>query len=217
MKTFCWKRLLCILTVFVTGSCVQTSVSLDYVPELASIKKGPAIFQSAEFVDLRQPVPPLVYKPTQRRGGLLGVEWDALAPRFLGTVGADLIDGQTFADHVFLHESANVIVTRTVAAALSARGMVASGAPKRFVVGEILEFSVDTVKNPHAVASLRVTVKDVSGRVLHSKVYTADRQSLDHYPQSGDVVASLRMLAGHALQDAIDAALDDPAMRRAAR
>mgnify|MGYP001162024339 CR=1 FL=1 len=95
--------------------------------------------------------------------------------------------------------------------------MLASGGPKRFVVGEILEFSVDAVRNPHAVARLRVTVKDASGHVLHSKVYSADRQSLDQYPQSGDVVLTLRKLAGHALQDVIDAALDDPAMRRAAR
>lgn len=206
-----------LVLVLAGAGCVQTSVNLDYLPELASIKKGPPVFQSGEFIDLRQPTPPLVYRPTQRRGGLFGMDWETLAPRYLGTVGVAPVDGQSFPDHVFLHEPANVIVTRTVASALQVRGMVAAGAPKRFVVGEILELSVDTVKNLHAVASLRVSVKDGAGRLLHSQVYKADRQSMDHYPGAGDPVLSLRKLAGHALQDAIDAALDDPAMRRAVR
>lgn len=217
MKFFYGMRFLCLSLVCATVGCVQTSVSLDYVPDLASIKKGPAIFQSGEIIDLRQPVPPLAYKVSQRQGGFFGVDWETIGPRYLGSVAVAPIDGQTFPEHVFLHESANVIFTRTMASALEVRGMMAPAAPRRFIVGEILEFRVDTFTNPHAVARLRVMVKDVSGHVLHSKVYSADRQSMDHYPQSGDVVVTLRKLAGHALQDAIDAALDDPAMRRAAR
>lgn len=217
MNAFSLTPLLGLVLALACAGCVQTSVNLDYLPELASIKKGPPAFHSGEFIDLRQPSPPLVYRPTQRRGGLFGVDWETLAPRYLGTVGAAPVDGQSLPDHVFLHEPASVIVTRTVASALQARGMVAAGSPKRFVVGEILELSVDTVNNLHAVASLRVSVKDAAGRVLHSQIYKADRQSMDHYPGAGDPVPGLRKLAGHALQDAIDAALDDPAMRRAAR
>ena len=197
--------------------CVQTSVNLDYVAQPASVKRGPAVYQAGEFVDLRQPVPPLAYRLPASKAGLPRLDWETLGPRYLGTVGSDLLDGQTLPDHLFLHESASVVVTRSVESALNVRGMNAGGTARLWVVGEILELSVDTVKNHHAVARLRVTVKEAAGRILHSKVYTADRQSMDHYPGAGDAVISLRKLAGHALQDAIDAALDDPAMRRAAR
>lgn len=217
MNAFRLIRFFSLVLVMSGAGCVHTSVNLDYVPELASMKKGPPIFQSGEFIDVRQPVPPLVYKVTQRKGGFFGIDWERLAPRYLGTVGAAPVDGQAFPDHIFLHEAADVTVTRTMAVALQTRGMTAPGPASRFVVGEILELSVDTLKNPHAVARLRVTVKDASGRVLHSNIYKADRQSLDDYPGSDDVVLSLRKLVGHALQDAIDAALDDDAMRRAAR
>jgi hypothetical protein len=107
-------------------------------------------------------------------------------------VSFEPVDGQTLPDYVFLNDSASNVVSRTVASALEARGMLAPASVRHVIVGEILELSVDTLTHQHAVATLRVSVKSAAGQLLHRKVYTANRQSLDHYPQAGDPVVSLR-------------------------
>jgi len=205
-----------VLALAVTG-CVQTYVNLDYVPATGSIQNGAPTFQVGEFLDLRATPPPLPYKVSLTKGGFFGPNWETLGPKYLGMVSFEPVDGQTLPDYVFLNDSASNVVSRTVASALEARGMLAPASVRHVIVGEILELSVDTLTHQHAVATLRVSVKSAAGQLLYRKVYTASRQSLDHYPQAGDPVVSLRKLAGHALQDATDHALDDPEMRRVIR
>lgn len=105
------------------------------------------------------------------------------------------------------------IVANAFAHALDARGMLSNN-PNYVVTGEVLELYCQQIVNPYGYARLRVNiVKAGSGQVVFSRIYTGERQSTAYRPGSGSPVPLLRELVSRALQDAVDAALDDREMR----
>ena len=85
----------------------------------------------------------------------------------------------------------------------------------RFVItGDVLELHNQLLVHPYAFAKVRMNVVEIgSGRVLFSKVYTGERQSSAYRPGSGSPLPVLQELTSRALQDAVDRAVDDPAVR----
>lgn len=199
------------LTMLASSSCTVTRVNLDYNVRSASIKSGPPKFAAGAFNDLRDMKGPLMAKPAGTPWIVPGYDWGRYGPHYLGSIRS-VTDG--FQD-IFLEQSASEVTQEMVGMALHARGMTGN---RYTFEGEILELYCELANEtrPYAVAKLRVSLTDSSGKVLHSDVYKANRQTLDFYRVQGDPVYFLRQLTGNALQDAIDHALDDPAMRKAA-
>jgi hypothetical protein len=105
------------------------------------------------------------------------------------------------------------IVANAFAHALDARGML-SNQPKYVVTGEVLDLYCQQIVHPYGYARLRVNiVRAGSGQVVFSRIYTGERQSTAYRPGTGSPVPLLRELVSRALQDAVDAALDDREMR----
>ena len=70
------------------------------------------------------------------------------------------------------------------------------------------------IVHPYGYARLRVNViRAGSGQIVFSRVYIGERQSTAYRPGTGSPVPLLRELTSRALQDAVDAALDDREMR----
>ncbi len=180
------------------SSCQQTTVSLDRLPNPARVMKGPSVFAVGAFEDKR------------------GME-----PKLIGTIGVPGIS--CFVNAPMEKMTLNVPVSEAVQTAflngLDARKMDATGAKPRLVLaGEVLDLRCEFIKNPFAKVVLRVNLVDAgSGRVLHSKVHTAKRQSLFYVEYSGDPMPTMRDLTSRALQDAVDMGIDDPEMRSVMR
>lgn len=107
------------------------------------------------------------------------------------------------------------IVRNAFAHGLEARGMLSQTPRPRFLLkGDIQDLRAQLLVHPYGYARIRVNVVDqASGSVVYSKVYEAERQSNAYRPGSGSPVPALRELTSRALQEAVDRALDDPAMR----
>lgn len=179
-----------ILALLCLASCTTTSeISLDYVPGPGHVLPGTAEFATQAFTDRRD-----------------------LAPTQLGTVRTQL---GTPLEHVHTKVPVADVVTNAFGFALQTRGMLASRTAARLLVtGEVLDMHCKLLVHPYGYAKLRVNVVDAgTGRILHSAVYEGERQSSAYIPGSGTPVPMLRDLTSGALQDAVDRALDDPAMR----
>jgi len=78
----------------------------------------------------------------------------------------------------------------------------------------VLDLHCQLLIHPYGYAKVRVNVLEAdSGRIIHSAIYEGERQSSAYVPGSGTPVPALRDLTSGALQDAVDRALDDQAMR----
>ena len=172
------------------NSCTSTSVvSLDYLSSTGHVLPGAAEFATQPFVD--------------RRG---------VGPLELGTVRTQIgTPGENLQTKVPVAE----VVTNAFGYGLQVRGMLASRSAARFIItGEVLDMQCKLIVHPYGYAKVRVNVVESgSGRIVHSAIYEGERQSSAYMPGTGTPVPMLRDLASGALQDAVDRALDDSAMR----
>lgn len=174
------------------SACTPSTVSLDYLPNLASNVRGPGVFSVGEFADLR-----------------------GMAPNHIGGIG---LPGLVNLENVYLKVNVDQAVKNAMLHALAARQMLSSNRPKYLLSGEVLDLHCEMLKNPYASVRLKVNLTDTStGRVVHSREYTGERQSVFYVHGSGDPVPILRNLTSRALQDAVDKAIDDASMRRVMR
>ena len=174
----------------VLASCTTISqVSLDYASGVGHVQPGAPEFSTQAFMDRRDQ-----------------------GPSELGTVRTQI---GTPVEHVQMSVPAASAVTNAFGYALQVRGMLASPTAARFTVtGEVLDLHCKLLVHPYGYARLRVSVLEAAtGRVIHSATYEGERQSSAYVPGSGSPVPLLRDLTSGALQDAVDRALDDPAMR----
>lgn len=171
------------------SACSNTSVvSLDYVPS-GQMVRGTPDFAVGQFKDKRRD-----------------------APQVLGRVRLPVGPA---VDTVQTRLPVSDIVRNAFAHGLEARGMLSETPRPRFLIkGDIQDLRVQLLVHPYGYARIRVNVVDqASGSVVFSKVYEAERQSNAYRPGSGSPVPLLRELTSRALGEAVDRALDDPAMR----
>lgn len=179
-----------LLAVSALVSCSTTSqVSLDYASTPGHIQPGEAEFSTRAFND-------------QRGAG----------PNELGTVRTQI---GTPLEYVQTKVPVSDVVTNAFGYGLQARSMLANPRNARYIVtGDVLDLYCQMLVRPYGYARVRVTVLDsASGQILHSKIYTGERGSSAFVPGSGSPVPLLRDLVSGALQDAVDRALDDQALR----
>ncbi len=185
------RHLLC-LGLAVAGTlsrCVSSQVSLDYQPRPGHVMRGNAEFAVGTFANMR------------REG-----------PFFLGTVRMPL---GAPVENVMTRTPVEQIVANAFAHALDARGMLTQQSRSKYVVtGEVLDLYCQQIVHPYGYARIRVNIVSASsGQVIFSRIYTGERQSTAYRPGSGSPVPLLQELTSRALQDAVDAALDDREMR----
>ncbi|MBL9130912.1 MAG: hypothetical protein JNG86_06925 [Verrucomicrobiaceae bacterium] len=172
------------------SSCTNTStVTLDYLPPPGGLLRGTPEFSVGAFANKR------------------GID-----SHVLGTVRLPV--GVTV-DTVQTEVPVEGVVANAFAHALHARGMLTdSGKARYLVTGDVLNLDTQLLVHPYAFAKVRLNVVEMgSGRVLFSKVYTGERQSTAYRPGSGSPIPLLQELTSRALQDAVDRAVDDPALR----
>ncbi len=175
---------------FGLASCAsQSSISLDYVPSQGGGNRGVPIFTVGAFANKR-----------------------AMDSYQLGTVKLPIgvpIDQLKSASPV------ETVVANGFAHALKQRGMLTdASAASLLISGDVLELYGELLVHPYAHAAVRMNVVEIgSGRVIFSKVYTGDRQTNAYRPGSGSPIPLLQELISRALQDAVERAVDDPAMR----
>ena len=180
---------LALCTLAALPSCTPSTVSLDYMPSVARNQRGPAVFSVGSFRDER-----------------------GVASNFLGGIG---LPGIVNLENIYLKVPVEESVRNAFLHAMDARHMLARSSSKYSISGVISDLHCEMLKNPYASVTMQVSVTDVRGRVIHSKEYTAERQSVFYVHASGDPVPVLRNLTSRALQDAVDHAIDDPEMRAA--
>jgi len=136
-----------------------------------------------------------------------------MGPMELGTVRTQI---GTPIEKVLTKVPVTNVVTNAFAYGLESRGMLASRSSARFIItGEVLDLRCQLLVHPYGYAKVRVNVLEAdSGRIIHSAIYEGERQSAAYMPGTGTPVPMLRDLTSGALQDAVDRALDDPAMRK---
>lgn len=190
MTPSCLRFTAAALSSLLLAACASTTqISLDYASTPGHVQPGAAEFITQAFVDRRD------------------------VPAYhLGTVRTQL--GNPL-EHLQTRVPVADLVTNAFGYALQARGMMSARSGARFVVtGEVLDLHGKLLVRPYGYARLRVNVLDAAtGRVLHTGVYEGERQSTAYVPGSGSPVPLLTDLTSGALQDAVDRALDDPAMR----
>ena len=186
-------RLLCLLPCIAAAtllsSCVSSQVSLDYQPRPGQMMRGTPDFGVGQFVNLR------------REG-----------PFFLGTVRMPI---GTPVENVTTRTPVEQIVPNAFAHALEARGMLNGNDRAKYIItGEVLDLYCQQIVHPYGYARIRINIiRAGSGQIVFSRIYTGERQSTAYRPGSGSPVPLLRELTSRALQDAVDAALDDREMR----
>lgn len=171
-------------------SCSTTSqVSLDYSASSGHVKPGPPEFSTRFFNDQR-----------------------GLGAFDLGTVRTQI---GTPLEHVQTRVPINEVVTNAFGYGLQSRGMLTRPRVSRYVItGDVMDLYCQMLVRPYGYARIRVTVLDsASGQIIHSRVYTGERGGSAYLPGSGSPVPMLRDLVSGALQDCVDRALDDPALR----
>ena len=190
MMTRSLRLLAAAASLLTLAACTTTSqISLDYAPRPGHIQPGAAEFITQAFTDRRD-----------------------VGTHDLGTVRTQL---GTPLEHVQTRIPVADLVTNAFGYGLQARGMLSQRSGARYIVtGEVLDLHCKQLVRPYGYARLQVTVLDAAtGRVLHSATYEGERQSTAYVPGSGSPVPLLSDLTSGALQDAVDRALDDSAMR----
>jgi hypothetical protein len=175
--------------VFLSSCATDSSITLDYVPPAGGVSRGAPEFSVGAFANKR-----------------------GLNSSYLGTVKLPV--GVPI-EHLNTKIPIETVVANAFAHALEHRGMLATADKARFLVtGDVIGLHAELLVHPYASAEIRMNVVEVgSGRVLFSRVYFAERQSAAYRPGSGSPLPILQQLTSRALQDAVDQAVDDPAMR----
>jgi hypothetical protein len=172
----------------VLANCKSTEVSLDYQPGLSQSAPGPRKLSAGRFSDMR------------REGSY-----------YLGTVRTPI--GSPM-ERVNTRIPIEQVVRNAFAHGMSSRSMLSGRGAPYVLTGEILDLHCDQVIRPAAYAKIRVNVVRVSsGQVVFSRIYSGERENSAYLPGSGSPVPMLRELASRALQDVVDRALDDSALR----
>lgn len=169
-------------------NCGTTSVSLDYQPTLGQNIPGPRKIAAGRFADMRQE-----------------------GAYHLGEVRTPI---GTPLERITSRVPVDDVVRNAFSHGLRARGMLASPGAPFVLTGEILELHGDQVVRPAGYARIRVNLVNAgSGQIVFSRIYAGERESSAYRPGSGSPVPIIRELISRALQDAVDRALDDRAMR----
>lgn len=174
-------------------SCSSTAISLDYLPGPAQSVPGPRMVAVGRFGDMR------------------GTD-----PYYLGSVRTPI---GTPLESVTTNVTVEEVVRNSFAYGLKSRHMLVPQTSAPFVVtGEVLELSAQQVVRPAAYAKVRVNlVRAVSGQVLYSREFYAQREGGAYMPGTGSPVPVLRELASRALQEVVDRTLDDVNFRAVLR
>ncbi len=183
----CWAGLTASLLL---SSCGTTPVSLDYQPNPALSTPGPAgSVAVGNFVNRRD-----------------------MADFSLGTIRTPI---GTPIEEMVTKVPIGQVVGNSFAYGLSTRKMQAGPHSAPYILGgDVLEFYCQQLVHPYAFAKINVTLIEArTGRVVFSRVYQADREASAYIPMSGSPVPMLRELASRALQDVVDQALNDAALR----
>lgn len=178
------------LASLLLAGCTSTSqISLDYASSVGHVQPGAPDFITQAFTDRRD-----------------------IGTHDLGTVRTQI---GTPVENVQTRVPVADLVTNAFGYALQVRGMYSRQSGARYIVtGDVLDLHCKLIVRPYGYARLRVSLLDAAtGRVLHKAVYEGERQSTAYVPGSGSPVPLLGSLTSGALQDAVDKALDDPAMR----
>lgn len=189
LPTMYIQLLLVIGSALLLVNCGTTPVSLDYQPSLSQPIPGTAKISTGRFTNMR------------REGS-----------SYIGVVRSPIgTPVETLTTNVPIED----VVRNAFAHGLSVRGMFASTGTSQYVImGEILDLHCDQVVRPAAYVSIKVNVVQQStGQVIFSNVYSGQREGTAFVPGSGSPVPRLRELTSRALQDAVDKALNDRAMR----
>jgi len=169
--------------------CSSTVVSLDYQPNLSQIVPGPSVLAAGRFTNMRR-------EPATSLGSVrtpIGTPMERIVTRI----------------------PVEEVVRNAFAYGLKSRQMLAPQSSAPYVIGgEVLELNVIQVVRPAAYARIRVNViKATTGQVVYSRIYKSDREGGPYLPGTGSPVPVLRELGSRALQDVVDQALDDVALR----
>lgn len=171
------------------ANCGTTPVSLDYQPSLSQPIPGTAKISTGRFANMRPE----------------GSSYIGVVRSPIGTPVETLTTNVSIED----------VVRNAFAHGLSVRGMFApTGTSQYVIMGEILDLHCDQVVRPAAYVSIKVNVVQQStGQLIFSNVYSGQREGSAFVPGSGSPVPRLRELTSRALQDAVDKALNDRALR----
>lgn len=179
------------LALGLTG-CFSSQVTLDYQPRPGMHITGKPVATAGRFYDVR-----------------------GTNPFFIGHVDPSI---STAKETIFLRVPAEEAVRNAVLHALEARNLLKESGAAYYIAGEVEELSCRMTSRPTAAARLRIHVLDArTDRILFAKTYGTRRQAANWQPGFYDPVPVLRELTSRALQDSIDQALDDPALRRVMR
>lgn len=183
-----------LLAATLLGGCGTTAVGLKYAPPATLSKPAAAAPASVgTFVDQRG-------EPANWLGAIRGGFGNPLKNLESDRPVADLV-AAAFAD------------------GLRARGHAldaAAGRPQ--LSGVIRKLDCNQVVRREANVEVELTVRGADGRVRHTKTYAANRLDGSLVTMSAGVFASvddLRVTLEAALREAVDKALDDPALRAA--
>ncbi len=170
------------------ASCSSTAVSLDYQPSLGQKIPGPRKLSIGRFSDMRG------------EGSF-----------YLGTVRTPL---GTPLEIINTRIPVEDVARNAFAHGMSSRGMLAGAGAPYILSGEIIDLQCTQVVRPAAYARVRVNViRAATQQIVFSRVYRGERESGAYLPGSGSPVPIMRELSSRALQDVVDRALDDSAMR----
>jgi hypothetical protein len=174
--------------IAVLPSCSSTAISLDYQPKLGQNIPGPRKISVGRFSD------------TRHEGAC-----------YLGEVRTPI---GTPLERITSRVPVDEVVRNAFSHGLSSRGMLSGPGAPYVLSGEILELQGDQVVRPAGYAKIRVNlVRASSGQIVFSRIYSGERESTIYRPGSGSPVPAIRELVSRALQDAVDHALDDRALR----
>lgn len=179
------------LVLGLTG-CFSSQITLDYQPRPGMHLSGKPVATAGRFYDNR-----------------------GTSPYYIGVIHPSL---STAPETIFLRVPAEEAVRNATLHALEARKMLASSGASYYIAGEIEELTCQMYGRPTAVARVRIHVLDSrNDRILFGKTYATRRQAANWQPGFHDPVPVMREVTSRALQDVIDQALDDPALRRSIR
>lgn len=169
--------------------CGSTAVSLDYQPSLTQIVPGPALVAAGRFANSR-------HEPANMLG-------EVRTP-----IGTPM-------ERIVTNIPVEEIVRNSFAYGLKSRNMLIAQSSAAYVIGgEVLELNVIQVVRPAASARIRVNlIHRPTGHVVFSKIYSSERVNGPYIPGTGSPVPDLRELGSRVLQDVVDQALDDFALR----
>lgn len=181
-------------TLVLLAGCGTTAVGLKYAPPAAVQRVATAVtVQVGSFADQRG-------EPPTWLGAIRGGFGNPLKNLESERPVVELV-GEAFAD------------------ALKARGNTVGGGGLQ-LSGVVRKLDCNQIVRREANVEIEVTVKGADGRVRLNKTYAASRLDGSLVTMSAGVFASvddLRVTLELALREAVDKALDDPAMRDALR